>query len=176
MRAFCNVSSDGSNGPLADIKSHSTLQLFCEREICSSSAIRPSSNTVGLGGFSNGEAQKSDFPYPHYNSSRLFLRQTFGFGGEQEQLGSGQLQLSGKQDISRLTFQIGKFAVLDVFDQEPLPPDSPYWTTRNLIVLPHISCDDPRYIDHLLDFWFSNFERFLAGKKLKNIVDRKLGY
>jgi phosphoglycerate dehydrogenase-like enzyme len=67
-------------------------------------------------------------------------------------------------------------AVLDVFDQEPLPPDSPYWTTRNLIVLPHISCDDPRYIERLLDFWFSNFERFLAGKKLKNIVDRRLGY
>lgn len=67
-------------------------------------------------------------------------------------------------------------AVLDVFDQEPLPPDSPYWTTKNLMVLPHISCDDPRYIDHLLDFWFSNFERFLAGKKLTNIVDRKLGY
>jgi phosphoglycerate dehydrogenase-like enzyme len=67
-------------------------------------------------------------------------------------------------------------AVLDVFDQEPLPPDSPYWTTKNLMVLPHISCDDPRYIEHLLDFWFSNFERFLAGKKLKNIVDRELGY
>ena len=67
-------------------------------------------------------------------------------------------------------------AVLDVFDQEPLPPDSPYWTTKNLMVLPHISCDDPRYIDHLLDFWFSNFERFLAGKPLTNIVDRKLGY
>jgi phosphoglycerate dehydrogenase-like enzyme len=67
-------------------------------------------------------------------------------------------------------------AVLDVFDQEPLPPDSVYWTTKNLVVLPHISCDDPRYIDHLLDFWFANFERFLAGKRLKNIVDRQLGY
>jgi phosphoglycerate dehydrogenase-like enzyme len=67
-------------------------------------------------------------------------------------------------------------AVLDVFDQEPLPADSPYWAAKNLVVLPHISCDDPRYIEHLLDFWFSNFERFLAGKKLKNIVDRQLGY
>ena len=47
---------------------------------------------------------------------------------------------------------------------------------KNLVVLPHISCDDPRYIDYLLDFWFENFERFLAGKKLKNVVDRKLGY
>ncbi len=67
-------------------------------------------------------------------------------------------------------------AVLDVFDQEPLPPDSPYWTTQNLMVLPHISCDDPRYIAHLLDFWFLNFERFLSGRKLINIVDRQLGY
>ena len=82
------------------------------------------SNTVGIGGFSNGEAQKSDFPYPHYNTSRLFLRQTFGFGGEQETLGSGQLQLAGKQDVSRLTLQIGKFAVLDVFDGNAYAKDA----------------------------------------------------
>ncbi|MGY4305411.1 high affinity Mn2+ porin [Bradyrhizobium sp. USDA 4369] len=81
-------------------------------------------NTVGLGGFSNGEAQKSDFPYPHYNTSRLFLRQTFGFGGEQEQLASSQLQLSGKQDVSRLTLQVGKFAVLDVFDGNAYAKDA----------------------------------------------------
>jgi len=73
-------------------------------------------NTTGAGGFPSGEAQKSGFPYPHYNTSRLFLRQTFGFGGEQEDLASGQLQLAGKVDVSRLTLQIGKFAVADVFD------------------------------------------------------------
>jgi phosphoglycerate dehydrogenase-like enzyme len=67
-------------------------------------------------------------------------------------------------------------AVLDVFDQEPLPPDSPWWTTPNTVILPHLSCDDPRYMARLLDFWFANFERFLAGKKLRNIVDRRLGY
>lgn len=67
-------------------------------------------------------------------------------------------------------------AVLDVFQPEPLPADSPYWDTPNLLVLPHVSCDDPRYLEHLLDFWFENFERFLAKKKLVNIVDRRLGY
>ena len=67
-------------------------------------------------------------------------------------------------------------AVLDVFDQEPLPPDSPFWTTPNLVVTPHITCDDPRYIDQLFDTWFANLERFRAGRKLKNIVDRRLGY
>ena len=67
-------------------------------------------------------------------------------------------------------------AVLDVFDEEPLPPESPWWTTRNVIVTPHISCDTPGYMDRLLDRWFENFSRFLAGKPLENIVDRRLGY
>jgi phosphoglycerate dehydrogenase-like enzyme len=67
-------------------------------------------------------------------------------------------------------------AVLDVFQPEPLPPDSPFWDTPNLIALPHVSCDDPRYVDRLLDFWFENLARFRAGKRLKNLIDRRLGY
>lgn len=74
------------------------------------------SDTVGVAGFTSGEAQKSNFPYPRFNPSRLYLRQTFGFGGEQEELPSGPGQLAGKADVSRLTLQAGKFAVLDVFD------------------------------------------------------------
>ena len=74
------------------------------------------SDTTGLAGFSSGEAQKSNFPYPRYNASRLYLRQTFGLGGEQEQLASGPNQLAGKVDVSRVTVQAGKFAVVDVFD------------------------------------------------------------
>src|SRR6476660_4508285 len=42
------------------------------------------SDTTGAAGFPNGEAQKSGFLYPHYNTSRLFLRQTFGLDGEKE--------------------------------------------------------------------------------------------
>jgi len=81
-------------------------------------------DTVGAAGFPSGEAQKSNFPYPHYNTSRLFLRQTFGFGGEQEELASGPGQLSGKVDVSRLTVQAGKFAVLDVFDGNSYAKDT----------------------------------------------------
>ena len=81
-------------------------------------------DTVGLGGFSNGEAQKSNFPYPHYNTSRLFFRQTFGFGGGQEELPSGQLQLANKVDVNRLTIQVGKFPVLDVFDGNAYAKDT----------------------------------------------------
>jgi high affinity Mn2+ porin len=81
-------------------------------------------DTVGAAGFPNGEAQKSNFPYPHYNTSRLFVRQTFGFGGEQEELASGQLQLGQKVDVSRLTVQAGKFAVIDVFDGNAYAKDT----------------------------------------------------
>jgi high affinity Mn2+ porin len=81
-------------------------------------------DTVGVAGFPSGEAQKSNFPYPHYNTSRLFLRQTFGLGGEQEELASGSLQLGQKVDVSRLTLQVGKFAVLDVFDGNAYAKDT----------------------------------------------------
>ena len=67
-------------------------------------------------------------------------------------------------------------AVLDVFEQEPLPADSPWWSTPNVIVTPHISCDTPGYIDRLLDRWFDNFGRFLERRPLENAVDRQLGY
>ena len=82
------------------------------------------SDTVGLGGFSNGEAQKSHFPTPRYSTSRLFLRHTFGFGGEQETLESAPNQLSEKVDVSRLTVQAGRFAVADVFDGNSYAKDT----------------------------------------------------
>ena len=41
-------------------------------------------NTLGVAGFPNGEAQKSDFPTPRVDIARAFVRQTFGLGGEQE--------------------------------------------------------------------------------------------
>src|SRR5258705_13525343 len=81
-------------------------------------------DTVGLAGFPNGEAQKSNFPYPHYNTSRLYVGQTFAVGSEQEELASGPTQLAGKVDVSRLTLQAGKFAVIDIFDGNAYAKDS----------------------------------------------------
>ncbi len=68
-------------------------------------------------------------------------------------------------------------AILDVVDPEPLPATASLWTTPNLIITPHISCDDgEHYIDISLDLWFENLERFVAGKTLKRRIDAKLGY
>src|SRR4029078_9283303 len=57
-------------------------------------------------------------------TSHLFLRQTFGFGGEQEELASGQLQLGEKVDVSRLTVHAVKFAVGDIFDGNTYAKDT----------------------------------------------------
>lgn len=80
--------------------------------------------TVGAGGYPNGEAQKSNFPFPRYNTSRLFLRQEIGLGGERETIEGEYGQLSGEKDIARLTFQAGKFSVHDLFDGNDYAEDS----------------------------------------------------
>jgi high affinity Mn2+ porin len=79
--------------------------------------------TLGVAGFPNGEAQKSAFLYPRYNTSRLFFRQTFGLGGERETVESDYGQMAGSRDISRVTIQVGKFAVKDVFDNNAYSQD-----------------------------------------------------
>jgi phosphoglycerate dehydrogenase-like enzyme len=64
-------------------------------------------------------------------------------------------------------------AVLDVFDPEPLPADSPVWRTPNLVMTPHVSSDDAaRYTPLTLDLFFDNLRRFLAGRRLRNEVSR----
>ena len=68
-------------------------------------------------------------------------------------------------------------AILDVFDPEPIAPDSRLWTTKNLIITPHISADDgDAYIPLTLGLFFQNMQLFLAGKPLLNPIDPKLGY
>jgi high affinity Mn2+ porin len=70
----------------------------------------------GLAGFSNGEAQKGGSELPRVRAMRYFLRQTFGLGGEQEDVADGANQLAGKRDIDRITLTIGRIAVGDIFD------------------------------------------------------------
>jgi high affinity Mn2+ porin len=79
--------------------------------------------TVGAGGYPQGEAQKSNFPFPQYSTSRLYLRQEIGLGGEREKVESDYGQLSGERDVSRLTFQAGRFAVHDFFDTNDYADD-----------------------------------------------------
>lgn len=68
-------------------------------------------------------------------------------------------------------------AVLDVFPVEPIPPSDRLWTTPNLIITPHVSCDDPgEYNARALDVFFEHLRALREGRALRNRVDTMRGY
>lgn len=73
-----------------------------------------------------------------------------------------------------------KGAVLDVFEIEPLPETSPLWNMENVLITPHIAGPsfggNAEVQDMIWNICMENMERYLNGKKLKNIVRLKDGY
>ncbi|HEX2193551.1 MAG TPA: D-2-hydroxyacid dehydrogenase [Candidatus Limnocylindria bacterium] len=67
-------------------------------------------------------------------------------------------------------------AVLDVFNEEPLPPDSPLYGTPNLYLTPHTSWSSDRVVDRSLELFVDNLRRFARGEPLENVVDLEVGY
>lgn len=67
-------------------------------------------------------------------------------------------------------------AGLDVFETEPLPSDSPLWTFDNVIITSHYAGITPHYHERALAVFLDNLERYVAGKPLRNVVDKELGY
>jgi high affinity Mn2+ porin len=80
--------------------------------------------THGLAAFPNAQAYKTGQFRGDVNITRIFFRQVWGFGGEQEQMEADELQLAEKLDVSRLTLQVGRFSVTDVFDNNTYAHDS----------------------------------------------------
>jgi phosphoglycerate dehydrogenase-like enzyme len=67
-------------------------------------------------------------------------------------------------------------AVLDVFRQEPLPAEHPFWKTDGILVLPHIGGPHPQRDRFVAKLFVDNLRRFLDGTPLKEVVDRSAGY
>lgn len=67
-------------------------------------------------------------------------------------------------------------ASLDVFETEPLPPDSPIWRSPHLVVSAHMSGDVVGWRDALADQFVDNALRWLDKRPLRNVVDKQLGY
>ncbi len=67
-------------------------------------------------------------------------------------------------------------AVLDVFSEEPLSPDSPLYGTPNLIITPHTSWASDRVIERTVELFIDNLRRDRAGEPLRNVVDLEAGY
>ena len=80
-------------------------------------------NTLGADGFPNGEAFRLGTDVPNGAITRLFLRQTIGLGGEQEEVADDPFTLAGRRDISRLTLTLGRFNAKDVFDNNAYAND-----------------------------------------------------
>jgi len=65
-------------------------------------------------------------------------------------------------------------AILDVFEREPLSPDSPFWTMDNVTITSHHS--GLNIPGDIADFFLENMRRFQIGERLDGLVDLMRGY
>lgn len=69
-----------------------------------------------------------------------------------------------------------KGAGLDVFEQEPLSPDSALWEMPNVIITPHLAALSPYYLDRAIKTFADNLDRFCQSREMFNIIDKQKGY
>lgn len=67
-------------------------------------------------------------------------------------------------------------AALDVFEQEPLPPQHPLWSEPRALLTPHVAVVGPYVVQRRLQVLCDNARRFAAGEPLANVVDKALWY
>jgi phosphoglycerate dehydrogenase-like enzyme len=67
-------------------------------------------------------------------------------------------------------------AALDVFRDEPPPPDSPLWEMPNVIVSPHSASTVTQENARITDIFVDNLRRYLNGQPLRNVLDKKRLY
>jgi phosphoglycerate dehydrogenase-like enzyme len=67
-------------------------------------------------------------------------------------------------------------AALDVFEEEPLPADSEFWSLDNVLITPHTAAVTEQLWDRHYDLIVENLRRFLDGQPLLNQVDKQRGY
>jgi phosphoglycerate dehydrogenase-like enzyme len=67
-------------------------------------------------------------------------------------------------------------AALDVTEPEPLPPESRLWSMPGVIITPHVGGQAATRIDDMTNFFCDNLKRYLSGRRLRNVVDKSLGF
>ena len=67
-------------------------------------------------------------------------------------------------------------AALDVFDEEPLPKDHPFYKMESVLLSPHCADHTAEWLDDAMRFFVIQFERYRLGEPLLNVVDKRLGY
>lgn len=90
--------------------------------------------------------------------------------------GRGDL-LDEAELINALEKEVIGHAVLDVFQVEPLPADSPFWSLTNCTVSPHASSYSGKYIERCLEIFHENLDKWVnKNSEFVNEVDLQQGY
>ena len=80
-------------------------------------------NTLGIAGFSSGEAYKVGKNQPYLRLPRLFVRQVIDLAGGQQHVDAAAGQMGGNLSANNVTFTVGKFSVVDLFDNNSYAHD-----------------------------------------------------
>lgn len=67
-------------------------------------------------------------------------------------------------------------AALDVFSEEPLPPESEFWRLDNVIITPHIGGGSPRVLERVIDLFCDNLSHYLVGEPMFNVYVSERGF
>jgi hypothetical protein len=137
----------------------------------------PFSNLLGMGGFTNGEMTRGSSVNPTIYRQRLFVRQTWGLGGEVQAVSSAANQLAGVVEKNRVVLTAGNFATLDIFDGNAYAHD-PHTQFMNWSNMTHASFDyasDARGFgwgvaaEWYQDDWVLRFARMTPPKEPNNL-------
>jgi high affinity Mn2+ porin len=80
-------------------------------------------DTLGVAGFPSGEAYKVGKDQPYFRLQRLFFRETVDLDGDREPVAADLNQLGGSRSTNRWVFTVGKFSVVDIFDNNQYAHD-----------------------------------------------------
>lgn len=143
----------------------------------------PLSGLTGLGGMTNGEQQKTSGSNPTLYRARLFLRQSWGLGGEKEAQESEANQLAGMVDQRRIVVTAGNLAVIDLFDNSAFAHD-PRTQFLNWALTAHGAYDfaaDARgytwgaAVEYFYDDWAIRAGRFMQPDEPNGLpLDRRI--
>ena len=84
--------------------------------------------------------------------------------------------VNGNAVIEALNTGSLKGAALDVFEQQPLPPDSPLWQREDILITPHVSGTTPHYLGRALGVFVENYKSIIDGTGLVTPVSLEGGY
>ncbi len=96
-------------------------EVYCNPELVGGSGF---SGTTGIAGFPNGEIFRIGASHPQLTVARLFIRQTLGWGGMMETVSADANQIAGVRAVDRMTITVGKFSVVDQFDDNAYSHDA----------------------------------------------------